>query len=93
MLKVFSTELMQRLYHVGTRVLGLYGQLQGVVVSGVDEDSDAAYAGVQAGDVITAVNREPVKNVAEFERALSKAKNGVVLTIRRDNLLLLLPLG
>jgi serine protease DegQ len=72
---------------------GLYGQVQGVVVSGVDEDSDAAYAGVQSGDVITAVNREPVKNVSEFERDLSKAKSGVVLTIRRDNLLLLLPLG
>jgi alkylation response protein AidB-like acyl-CoA dehydrogenase len=27
MLKVFSTEYMQRLYHEGTRLLGLYGQL------------------------------------------------------------------
>ena len=71
----------------------LYGKTQGVLVTGVDPDSDAAYAGIQEGDVIVAVNRQPVKDVAGFQKLMAASKENVVLSVRRDNLLLFLSLG
>ncbi|MGE5625403.1 MAG: DegQ family serine endoprotease [Bacillota bacterium] len=73
----------------------LYGQVQGVVVTDVDDGSDAAEAGLQPGDVIIAVSQKPVKNVAEFRaRAEEAAKSGTLfLTVRRDDQVFYVPLG
>lgn len=48
----------------------------GVVVTGVEPDSAAAEAMIQAGDIIREVNRKPVKNAAEFARKIDQAKSG-----------------
>ena len=63
----------------------LYGQLKGVQVTGVDPNSAAYMAGLRPGDVITAVNREPVSNVEEFRKALGSTKGAVALRVRRGD--------
>ncbi|HKT32338.1 MAG TPA: DegQ family serine endoprotease [Gammaproteobacteria bacterium] len=62
----------------------LYGQVKGVMVTGVDPNSEAAEAGVRRGDVITAVNREQVTNVAQFQKALKNAGSTIALLIQRN---------
>jgi serine protease Do len=57
---------------------------KGVVISGVSDDSPARDAGLQRGDVIQQVNRQPVNNVAEFNRAVRAAgKEPVLLLVNR----------
>ena len=63
----------------------LYGQVQGVVITSIDPDSDAALAGLQEGDVIISVNRKKVKDVAEFREAAGNGKGSLFLTVRRDD--------
>jgi Do/DeqQ family serine protease len=59
--------------------------VRGVFVAGVADKSPAALAGVQAQDIITAVNDKPVSNAGEFYAALNDAKNGKVsFTVYRD---------
>jgi serine protease Do len=62
------------------RQLNLRGQ-DGVLVFGVDEDSAAADAGLQRGDVIREVNRQRVRSLAEFERATKDIKEGDRVTV------------
>jgi Do/DeqQ family serine protease len=63
----------------------LYGQVQGAMVVSIDPEGEAARAGLRPGDVIVAVQRHPVKNVAEFRAALGHYKGTVVLTVERNN--------
>jgi len=64
--------------------LGISSATKGVVVSEVDPDSAAAAAGLQRGDVIEQVNRQPVGNVREYDRAVGQAgKNPIVLLVNR----------
>ncbi|MCU0756208.1 MAG: Do family serine endopeptidase [Xanthomonadales bacterium] len=58
------------------------GGLQGVLVLGVDAGTRAAQLGFQAGDVISAVNRRRVGNLADLT-ALLEGGPAVVLTITR----------
>jgi serine protease Do len=51
--------------------LGLPPQMQGVVISGLDPSSAAAEAGLQPGDAITQINRQPVRNVGDYRRVLA----------------------
>jgi serine protease Do len=52
---------------------------KGVVVDSVDDDSPAAEAGLQRGDVITQVNRQPVTNESDYNRLINQAKGKSVL--------------
>jgi len=56
---------------------------QGVVIVGVDPGSVAYWAGLEPGDVILEVNRQPVNSVAEWNELISQAKEGetVMLTV------------
>ncbi len=58
---------------------------QGVIVTGVDDNSLAAQQDIQREDIITEVDGKPVNNVAAFREALSKAdpKRGVLLYLDR----------
>ena len=58
----------------------------GVVITAVEEGSAAQQAGLEASMAIVQVGRQPVKNVAEFERALEGAslEKGVLLLVRSN---------
>jgi Do/DeqQ family serine protease len=73
----------------------LFGQVQGVVVSAVEPDSDAADAGLKAGDVIVAVAQQAIKNVAEFKKAAgaSGKDSSLFLTVRRGDQMFYVSLG
>jgi len=62
------------------RQLNLRGQ-EGVVVFGVEDDSPAAEAGLQRGDVIREVNRQRVRSLQDFERATKDVKEGERVTV------------
>ncbi len=62
------------------RQLNLRGG-EGVVVFSVEDDSAAAEAGLQRGDVIREVNRQRVRNVQDFERATKDVKEGDRVTV------------
>ncbi len=69
-----------------TRRLNLPTTARGVVITSLDADSSAAAAGLQRGDVIEEVNRQPVTNVNEFNAALQKAgKKSALLRVRRPD--------
>ena len=65
--------------------LGLSGDVKGVVVSAVEPGSAADDAGLHRGDVILEVNREPVKDIAAYRKALKAAGKGksVLFLVRR----------
>ena len=48
------------------------GERAGVLVRGVQEGSPAANAGLRPGDVVTEINRTPVKNVEDVKQAMEK---------------------
>jgi S1-C subfamily serine protease len=79
---------------LGIGALDLSGQLgkyfgapdgQGVLVSEVRDSTPAAKAGLQAGDVITKLDGEPVRNVGELRGKLAEKRDAktVTLTILR----------
>jgi serine protease Do len=62
-----------------------FGVKQGVLVSTVVSNSPAAAAGVQAGDVITAVNGQSVSSSADITRALREVSgDSVAIAVTRD---------
>jgi serine protease Do len=70
-----------------------YGQVKGVLVTGVDPNSEAYMAGIRQGDVITAVNRQAVSNVEQFRKALSQAGGTVALRIWHNSQVFYVVLG
>jgi serine protease DegQ len=61
-----------------------YGNLSGALVVQLDPGSRAARSGLAAGDVILAVNREPVTSVSELREQLGAVDGTVALTVQRD---------
>ncbi len=55
--------------------------INGVVIFAVDEDSSAAEAGLERGDIIREVNRQRVRNLRDFEKATKDVKEGDRVTI------------
>jgi len=64
--------------------LGLSPNAQGVVVTNVSPSSNAAEAGLRQGDVIQEVNRRPVKNSSDFERAVRGSNEPTLLLVNRN---------
>jgi Do/DeqQ family serine protease len=60
----------------------LYGQVKGVLVTGVEPGSEAFRNGIRAGDVIIAVNRQAVTSVSQFRKAVKQNEGNLLLTIR-----------
>ncbi len=70
------------------RQLGLPHGISGVVISDVAADSAASQAGLEAGDVIMEINRQPVASVSEFKRVsgrLGKSDSVLLLINRRGS--------
>ena len=60
-----------------------YGRLEGVIVVDIDRASHAWNSGMRKGDIITSINREPVKNLSAFLKAIDGKKNSLLLRIVR----------
>ncbi|MFH7241409.1 MAG: HhoA/HhoB/HtrA family serine endopeptidase [Spirulina sp.] len=59
---------------------------EGVLIARVMPNSPAAQGGLRAGDVITAIEGQPVKDGAEVQRVVEQSTVGqnIALTLRRD---------
>ena len=55
------------------------GNVRGALVTKVDQDSNAAEAGLHAGDVIVEINRQPVRNADEAVALSEKVKGERIL--------------
>lgn len=67
-----------------------YGEVQGVLVSAVEQGSRAYRSGLEAGDIITAVNRQPVSSRSQMLALLEDISGTVALNVRRGEQLLFL---
>jgi serine protease Do len=65
------------------RQLGLPSNTPGVVVTEISPSSPVAGSGLRRGDVIQEVNRQPVKNTSDFERAIRNSKEETLLLVNR----------
>jgi len=63
-----------------------YEDVQGVIVTRVESGSEAAKKGITPGTLIMEVNREPVKNVREFNEAMQQAaeQGSALLLVRQE---------
>jgi serine protease Do len=58
---------------------GVPNNIRGALVTNVDQNSNAAEAGLHAGDVIVEINRQPVRNADEAVASSDKAKGDSIL--------------
>ncbi len=68
--------------------LNIPAKTTGVVIASVEPGGQAEAAGLQRGDVIQEVNREPVKTMDDYQKAVSKIKKedlAVLLVNRQGN--------
>ncbi len=70
-----------------------HGNVRGIFVADVARGSPAWTVGLRPGDIITAVDREPVASLADFEERVRRTKRLFALTVLRGNMqiFLLLP--
>ena len=54
---------------------------KGVLVKGVGENGPAAKGGVQAGDVISAINGKPVESVGQLRNQIARTAPGTEITL------------
>ena len=64
--------------------LSLPANTRGVVIAELDPSSPAAQAGLQSGDVIQSINRQPVNSVAEFNRLAGSVSGETLLRVNRQ---------
>jgi serine protease Do/serine protease DegQ len=57
----------------------------GVIIRGIAENSPAQLIGLQSGDMITAINRTRINNIAELRNYLKNNKGVFALNIIRNN--------
>ena len=59
-------------------IAGNYGfqSQEGVLIQSVTRYSEAEEEGIQPGDIILEVNRQPVKNIREFQKIIRKIEKG-----------------
>ena len=68
-----------------TEQLGEYfGTSQGALVTAVDDGTPAKTAGLKAGDVITKINGETVRDENDLRRKLGAARGETTITVMRD---------
>jgi len=63
----------------------LFGKVNGVVVLSVKPNSAASASGLLKDDVITSINRMPVKNLKDLKSAIQRKSDGILINIRRGN--------
>lgn len=61
----------------------IYGNVQGILVISVEEDSNAWNSDLRTGDVITSVNQQKVNSIDELKTATGKANKTLLLNVLR----------
>jgi serine protease Do/serine protease DegQ len=61
-----------------------FGKIEGVMIYSVKRGSPAAQAGLRAGDIITSVNKRPVRDLAEFKPLAFSGGKQLLLNITRN---------
>jgi serine protease Do len=64
--------------------LGLPQKVTGVAINEIDPDSPASQQGLQPGDVIEAINRQPVRSIADFNSLAVQTKEQTLLRVNRQ---------
>jgi len=68
--------------------MGLEAEIEGLVVTDIDQDSDAFEKGLRAGDVVTEAGQTKVTTPAELDAQIDAARDAgrksIVLLVRRD---------
>jgi len=67
-----------------------YGNISGVLVTSVEQGSHAYRNGLQAGDIITAINRQPVDSRNALMTFLESHSGTIALNVTRGDQLLFL---
>ncbi len=62
-----------------------YGRLYGVMVYEIVQRSRAFAAGLRQGDIITAVNRQAIRDVSSFVAAVTQIQGQLLLRVQRGN--------
>lgn len=60
------------------------GQIRGVQILNMTEESAAWRAGLRRGDVVTSVNNTPINNMDDLRKAINKNKNQALLNVIRQ---------
>ncbi len=61
----------------------LYGRIDGVMVTDVEQGSRAARGGLRPGDIVVSVNRRAIRSLEELRQAVGQDSASVLLNIRR----------
>jgi S1-C subfamily serine protease len=56
----------------------------GVLIAELEPRSRLAYEGLRPGDIITAANRERIRNLGDLREVLDKVRGSILLQIRRN---------
>jgi Do/DeqQ family serine protease len=59
-------------------------QLRGVILSELERQSRLARSGLRPGDIVTAVNRQPIQGLGDFEDLVKKAQGPLLLQLWRN---------
>jgi len=61
----------------------VHGNVQGILVVSVEEDSKAWQSDMRPGDIITSVNQQKVTNIDELKAQVAKANSTLLLNVLR----------
>ncbi len=75
------------LYGVGLKDFTLdspiHGEVNGIIIVSVDEDTNAWNADLRPGDIITSANQQAVKSIVELKKIASSSQDSLLLHILR----------
>lgn len=82
-----SVQMNPLLYGVGLKDFTQYdpqhGDIKGVLVVSVEEDSNAWQSDLHPGDVIVSANKKKVNDIAELNKVVAESKNSLLLNVLR----------
>ncbi|MCH8228232.1 MAG: PDZ domain-containing protein [Proteobacteria bacterium] len=59
-------------------------RIKGVLLSGLESGSQLARNGLRPGDIITAVNRQGISDLSDFQGAVGSVRGGLYLQFHRN---------
>jgi serine protease Do len=63
----------------------IHGDVKGILVVSVDEDSNAWHSDLMQGDVITSANQQPVTSITELKKIAAGSSHSLLLNVLRGS--------